>query len=319
MSSVNIVPYTFINAERLRYGRHPALDTVFYRWTRRIEETLYKSAGVEVYAGASVVEEMKFSAFFSMLKQPRPIYFFTLSPLGGQGLLVFDNRFTAFCLRLAQGETRVRVESKLSPKNQGRLQRVVQRLTEDFDRCWAGIHPDVEQVKTRLNKITTLPFRARIVNPYENCMVAQVHLSGRGISSRILWCLPSKNLQPLLSGLERRNVIPPEGLEDQPGERIDPERLLEHLRYGFQVRMGQVDLSGLSAPLDVGQVIPVKDEGAGRAVVELEGDPTLMAEVGRVDERMSIKIDRKYVPPPPTHQADPARFQPIRWPEATTE
>ena len=60
--------YTFSEVERIRYGRFPVLDTVLYRWARKIEETLFDHFHTELYAGSSVVEEMKFSAFFGSLK-----------------------------------------------------------------------------------------------------------------------------------------------------------------------------------------------------------------------------------------------------------
>ena len=86
---MHIAPYDFIDAERLQYGRYPVLDTILYRWTRRVEETLFEQVGVEAYAGASVFEEMRFSTFFATLRRPRPIYFFELAPLDGTSLFAF--------------------------------------------------------------------------------------------------------------------------------------------------------------------------------------------------------------------------------------
>ena len=312
---MNIQPYSFFNAERLRFGKFPLLDIVFNRWTRRIEETLFQKVRVEVYGGASVTEEMKFSQFFSMLKQPRPIYFFNLSPFSGNGLLVLDNRFTAFCLRQQAGETRLRVEARLSQANQGRLQEVAQKLMVDFDRSWDGIHP----VNSRLTKITTYPFRARILDPYENCLVAQIHLSGRGISSRIICCLPSKMLQPVINRLRNAKVIPSAGIEPSSETGIEKSDLLGRLRYGMNVRMGSVELTSLSESLQVGQVIPIETEAPNEALISLDGHPALMASMGQVDQKIAFKIKGAFPPPARSHVVSPENFEESHWPTASTE
>lgn len=312
---LNIQPYSFINAERLRFGKFPLLDTVFSRWTRRIEETLFQMVRVEVYGGSSVVEEMKFSKFFAMLRQPRPIYFFNLSPFSGNGLLVLDNRFAAFCLRHQDSEPRVRVEAKLSHANQKRLQEVAQGLMADFDRSWDQIHP----VESRLTKITTFPFRARILDPYENCLVAQIHISGRGVSSRIIVCLPSRMLQPIIGRLKDAKVIPTAGIDPPFEPGIEKDALLGRLRYGMNVRMGGVDLTRLSESLQVGQIIPIESEGPNQALISLDGHPSLMASMGQVGEKIAFKVEGRFPPPRQGQIVNPTEFQETSWPTANTE
>ena len=77
---MQIESYRFNDAERLRFGKFPALDTVIYRWARGIEEGVYRDLGLQAYVGASVVEEMRFGEFFASLKRPRPIYTLALDP-----------------------------------------------------------------------------------------------------------------------------------------------------------------------------------------------------------------------------------------------
>jgi flagellar motor switch protein FliM len=313
---VNIVPYDFINAERLRFGHYPVLDAILYRWTRRIEETLFEQAGVEVYAGASVFEEMKFSTFYGTLRHPRPIYFFAMEPLPGQGLFVVDNRFSAFCLRRPASLRDRAAEVKLTPANQERLQRVVQALLADFAACWQDVRP----VTTHLRKITTYPFRARILNPYENCLVAQIHLAGHNISSRLTWCLPRPMLESVLARLAERTVIPPVQPELHSAERPSEATVLRWLNYGVRLRMGQVTVADAAESLAVGAVMPLQVESGSRAVVEVEGTPVLRASVGEVDGRYAFKVEGLYAPPAARSAlADPQRFHPLRWPEARSD
>lgn len=326
---MHIVPYEYLDAERLRFGRYPVLDAILYRWMRRIEETLFERAGVEVYAGASVFEEMKFATFYGTLRRPRPIYFFALEPLPGTGLFVVDNRFSAFCLRqdapraaaggAGQGSAgqagAAPGAATLTPANQARLQRVVQELLADFGRCWA----DVEAVQPRLRKITTYPFRARILNPYENCLVAQIHLAGHHISSRLTWCLPVPMLEPLLERLRERRVIPPVQLPAGGAGHPSEATVLRWLNYGVQVRVGQLSIADAIERLEVGAVMPLQGAASGEAVVEVEGTPVLRASLGDVGGRYAFRVEGALAPPEPAVLADPTRFRPLRWREASSD
>jgi len=306
---VQIVPYEYIDAERLQFGHYPVLDTILYRWTRRVEETLFEQVGVEAYAGASVFEEMRFSTFFATLRRPRPIYFFDLAPLEGTSLFVVDNRFAAFCLRHGRGAGN---EAKLTPVNQARLQRVVQVLLADFAACWA----DVYGVTARLRKVTTYPFRARVRNPHESCLVAQIHLAGRNLSSRFTWCLPRQMLEPVLDRLRESTVIPPLQM-DVGGERLAKSSVLRWLNYGVQVRMGQMSIAEAASGLAVGAVLPLEAEAG--PVVEVEGRPVLRASVGQVEGHYAFHVEGAYEPPQRSQLVDPRRFRPLEWPDATAE
>ena len=310
---MDIAPYAFDDAERLRFGRYPVLDTILYRWARRIEETLFEQAGVEVYAGASVFEEMRFSAFYATLRRPRPIYFFAMEPLQGTGLFVVDNRFSAFCLRRSAGGSGREV--KLTPSNQARLQRIVQSLLSDFAQCWRDVAP----MTARLRKITTYPFRARILNSHEKCLVAQIHLAGHNISARLTWCLPRSMLEPVAEPLRESRVIPPVQMGAEGAERPSADTVLRWLDYGVQLRMGQLSVADAAERLAVGAVVPLRVEPNHRAVVEVEGRPVLQASVGEVEGRFAFKVEGAYVPPGRGTLADPAAFRPVHWPEAPAE
>lgn len=304
---MNIVPYLFLDSEQLRFGKYPVLDTILYRWARKIEETLFEEARVEVYAGASVVEEMRFSAFFTSLRRPRPIYFFTLEPFQGTGLFLVDNRFSTFCLK-KRGSADAG-EIKLTPDNQGRLQKIVERLMADFSDSWSDIH----EVNPRLQKVTTYPFRARVLHPHEMCLVVQIHLSGHNISSRLTWCFPRPMLEPVLQKLQYSKVIPPLRRRHQPEVRMDSGQMMKHLRYGMQLRMGRVDLPHGEASLKVGSVVPLEIEFENQAVVDVEGQPALVASVGEVDGHYAFKVAGPYQPPGEKEPIEPEAFQPMQW------
>lgn len=307
-AGMDIQPYQFFDAERVRFGRYPVLDTVLYRWARRIEETLFEEARVEVYAGASVVEEMKFSSYFATLNRPRPIYIFELEPFHGRGLFTVDNRFSNFCLRNGGNGDRTR----LSQANQGQMQRVVQRLMDEFNVAWTGIH----EVRAQLRKVTTYAFRARVLQPYERCLVAQIHLSGNDLSSRLTWCFPRTLFEPILGQLEGGKVIPAPTAEASPHARLSREAVLKHLRYDVTARMGQLPVRVVADGLQVGQVLPLFDAASQQAVLEVDGRPLLIAEMGQISGRMAARVNAQYEPERSGRGDSEAPFLPLSWPNA---
>lgn len=308
---VEITPYTFLDSERIRFGRYPVLDTVLYRWTRRLEVTLFDQFKVEVYTGASVFEEMKFSSFYATMQRPRPIYFFEMKPFPDRGLFVTDNRFSAYCLSKMGGDVKgIKSGSRLSPENQVLLQRVVQLLMRDFERSLE----DVAKIKLRLKRMTTSPFRSRLFNAYESCLVGQVHLSSSDFSSRLSWCIPRNMLASLLDKIGKQKVIPPALVDRDTGPGLSGDDLLKWTDYKVPVSLGRINKQDMLAGLRVGQVLPLENDSNGNALLEVDGTPRLVASVGEVDGHYAIKVEDKHVPRV-KRRTEPGAFKPVQWPD----
>jgi flagellar motor switch protein FliM len=312
--NTNVESYAFQESEQLRLGRFPVLDTILYRWARQIEETLFEQFQLEMYAGASVVEEMKFSTFYASLKSPKPIYFFDMEPLEGPALLVLDNRFANLCVsRVGEAGAPVRESDRLTlaPHNQRRLQHVVSRMMRDFERSWAGIR----EVRMRLRKVTTFLFRARILNPYERCLVAQIHLSGERVSARLTWCFPRIMLDPWLPDLERRRVIP--SLVPERGTQMRlGSGALDAMDYRLSVSLGRLDPKP-GQRLEPGTLIPLRFEAGGQAVISLNGKPVLTGSVGDAGGRYAVRVDGPFRESKALPVAEVAAFREIAWPAGT--
>jgi flagellar motor switch protein FliM len=309
---VQIESYHFGDAERLRYGKYPALDAVMSRWARGLEDAMFGTLRQEAYAGASVVEEMRFADFFRSLKRPRPIYLFSLHPYAGQSLLVLDNRFANACLDVSGGKTEHPDRLRLTPENQPQVQRVVQVLLERLESAWA----DVEPVRAQLAKVTTYLFRARVLNAFDPCLVAQLHLSGDRFSARIMLCLPKYMLTPVLERLQQQPVVPPVSTSG-PDTIVTPEQVLGQASYDVTASLGN-----LFTPLDqrsfqVGSVLPLMRSAAGDVVLEVGGTPLLVGEAGESGGRLAVRVTGAYCPPPRAPSAPPP-FQPVEWPVLRT-
>jgi len=304
---MGIDSYTFDEAEKIRFGGFPVLDTILYRWSRRIEETLFEKFHAELYAGSSVVEEMKFSTFFASLKKPRPIYTFEINQLAGQGLFVLDNRFAKLCLE--ESHDAVQETDHLSPQNQRKLQEVVQALIREFELACEDIFP----VSITLKKITTYLFRARILNPHEPCLVAQIHIAGQENSSRLIWCFPKVMLDPIIRKKQADPTVPtlyPERILPRDG---DTERFMEKTQFRLGITMGTVNISA-GKGIRVGDVLPIANDLGGEVMVRINDQPLIAGRIGKTGERYAVKISGTYQERKKSVREKGTGFEDISWP-----
>ncbi len=305
---MRIQSYRFSQAERLQYGRFPALDTVFYRWARALEEVLFEEFQTEVYAGSSMVEELRFADFHASLKHGRPIYFFELHPFQGTALLVLDNRFAALCTDPAKARRNEGHVTHLTRQNYQRLQQVVTRMMAEFDRAWAGLHA----VETHLRKITPHLFRARILSGFEPCLTAQLHLSGEGVSSRMMVCLPRVMLDPIGAALREQAIIP--AISAAGG--FTAEGVLDEAPHALTVHLGHFESTLDAEQLQVGGVFALESDTGHQAVMEINGAPRLLGQVGEAGGHYAIQVTGAYVEQRESPLKPPESFQPVKWPPA---
>jgi flagellar motor switch protein FliM len=306
---VRIQSYRFGQAERLQYGRFPALDTVFYRWARALEEVLFDAFHTEVYAGSSVVEEMKFADFHAALKHPRPIYFFELPPLQGTALLVLDNRFAALATHPEEARRNEGHLTPLTRHNYHSLQAVVIRMMAAFDRSWEGLHP----VAARLRKITPHLFRARILSGFEPCLTAQLHVSGEGISSRMMVCLPRVMLDPIGAALREQAIIPSLSPVQMA---VEGAGLLDEAPHTLTVRLGHIQSTLDAEQLRVGEVFSLESDTGSQAVMEINGAPSLLGTIGEAGGRYAVQVTGAYQEVRESPIKPPESFQQVDWPNA---
>ena len=198
----------------------------------------------------------------------------------------------------------------LGPENQRRLQKVVQAMTSDFDTCWA----DVLGYSINLQKITTYLFRARVLNAYEPCLVAQIHLSGAEASARLIWCFPRVMLESVMDQLTNAQVVPTLYHERVKPSGETPGEMAEKITYGLGVSLGSVNLTHGGKPFGVGSVLPISNDSGADAVIHINGIPVFVGSIGEVDGKLAVRIAGDYDKQKPLKTADPAKFSRVSWP-----
>ena len=108
-------------------------------------------------------------------------------------------------------------------------------MITDFERSWLNI----AQVELNLNRVTIYPYRAKVMLPYEYCLVFCIKLSSGEFNSNFTLCLPLTGIDSLLTPIEKKKLIEPESMEYYfPHVKKHFNELLNNMDYSVVAELG---------------------------------------------------------------------------------
>ena len=303
-------------------GRFHLMDVVVRRWSSLIQETLYERIGVMFDVSVKNVEQHRFEEFFSSISN-QPIYIFETHNQS-RGLFLVDNAFfNVYVLKSYSEEVAAdpeeentkggfvgglydtikkeitSVESKMTNgkvlnrqslvqlmrEHQKSLLALVRPMISDFERSWLNI----AQVELNLNRVTIYPYRAKVMLPYEYCLVFCIKLSSGEFNSDFTLCLPLTGIDSLLTPIEKKKLIEPESMEYYfPHVKKHFNDLLDKMEYSVVAELGSTDLSETHGKLEEGQVLPLENRD-GNVTIRINGTPALKGTTGESDGNYSVR------------------------------
>ncbi|MBS1254251.1 MAG: Flagellar motor switch protein FliM [Deltaproteobacteria bacterium] len=292
-------------------GRFHLMDVVFRRWSSLVQETLYEKMGLMFEVSAENVEQLRFEYFFSSVSE-QPIYIFeTLNK--GKGLLLVENSFfTEFVLKNNAGqETNSSSLAQLMREHQKSLLDLMRLMIGDFEKSWLNI----AEVELNLNRVTIYPHRARVMLPYEYCLVGCINISAGDILSKITLCLPLTGMDSLFKPLEKKKIIEPESMEYYfPHVKQHYTDFLDKMEYSVVAELGSTDLSVTNGKLEEGQVIPLENKD-GLVTIRINGSPVLQGTTGVSDGNYSVSVIRGTEDKKPSAIQQKREFKQVAWPD----
>ena len=329
-------------------GRFHLMDVVVRRWSSLIQETLYERIGVMFDVSVQNVEQHRFEEFFSSISN-QPIYIFETHNQS-RGLFLVDNAFfNVYVLKSYSEEIAadpdeehsegglvgglydtikkeiISVESKMTNgkvlnrqslvqlmrEHQKSLLALVRPMISDFEKSWLNI----AQVELNLNRVTIYPYRAKIMLPYEYCLVFSIKLSSGEFNSNFTLCMPLTGIDPLLTPIEKKKLIEPESMEYYfPHVKKHFNELLDNMEYSVVAELGRTDLSGTQGKLEEGQVLPLVNKD-GNVTVRINGSPVLKGTTGESDGNYSVRVIRGIDDKKPSSIQQKREFKQAAWAE----
>ncbi len=329
-------------------GRFHLMDVVVRRWSSLIQETLYERIGVMFDVSVQNVEQYRFEEFFSTISK-QPIYIFETHNQS-KGLFLIDNSFfNVYVLKSYSEEIAADPEEEQSEgglvgglydtikkeitsvgsnlengkvltkqplvqlmrEHQKSLLALVRPMITDFESSWLNIAP----VELNLNRVTIYPYRAKVMLPYEYCLVFSIKLVSGKFNSNFSLCLPLTGIDSFITPNDKKKLIEPESMEYYfPHVKGHFNDLLNNMEYSVVAELGSTDLSGINGKLEEGQVLPL-DNRDGNVTIRINGSPVLKGTTGESDGNYSVRVIRGVYDKKPSSIQQNREFKQAAWEE----
>ena len=308
----SIEPYPLIDSH-VETGRFPSMDIILRRWAHLLETTLFEKLGVMFETEAHPAERMRFDQFCENITHPQLLYIFE-TQAHGQGVLAVSNKFAHACLHQTN-QARLHDQSEALPQldatNHQKLHLMLMHLLKDFEKSWSGI----AEVTMTLKKVTSHRFRAKIMVPYEKCIVAKLLFHGHGFSSDLTLCFPYLSLDSILHQQSRKKALPPEPLDHYFSDiEQHYQTALQEAEYEMVAELGTVQVNAQTA-IHVGQLLPVNSSVGKEMVLKINDTPVLTGEIGQADDHYAVRVIGNFEKKKEAFRKRPRPFTNIRWPQ----
>ena len=285
--------HDFAGQERLVSSRMPALEVVNERFARNIRSGFQALINKAPEVSIGSVKVQKYSAFLREIVVPTNFNVVAVRPLRGSGLIVCDPSLIFAVIDAlfgGAGKFPARIEGReFSPTEQRIIQRLVQTITAQYSKAWAGIYPLVLEYQ----RSEMQPQFANVAMPAELVVATTFTLEIGETAGAVHFCIPYATLEPI------RDVLYGSAQGDGGGDGAgSDQRWVDLLKH--QIQDAQVDLvvELAHAPATVEQLLSFKPgdfiELDLNPMVQalVDGVPVLDCHYGTSNGRYSIKVSQ---------------------------
>ena len=189
--------YDLSGQERIVRGRMPNLEMVNERFARNLRNGLFQLLRKNAEISTSAVKVHKYSVFLREIAVPTSLNVVSVQPLRGNGLIVCDPSlvFAAVdSLFGGNGKYSTRIEGReFSPTEQRVIRRLVDVVTTEYVRAWAGAYPlGLTYLRSEM-----LPQFATIATPSEVVISSSFEMEIGDMSGSVHICIPYATLEPI--------------------------------------------------------------------------------------------------------------------------
>ncbi len=281
--------YDLSSQERIVRGRMPTMEVINERFARNIRIGLFNLIRKSPEVSIGGIKVQKFSAFLREIVVPTNFNIVSVKPLRGSGLIVCDPSLVFSVIDAlfgGSGKFHTRIEGRdFSPTEMRIIQRLVETITAEYKRAWAGIYP----VELEYQRSEMQPQFANVATPSEIVVATNFSLEIGETTGSVHFCIPYSTLEPI------RDVL----YSTIQSDSAEPDRRWINL-LKTQIQAAEVDLVAelARAPATVEQLLSFKPGD----FIELDLNPMIQAKVdgvpvfdahyGTSNNRYAIKIDR---------------------------
>ena len=189
--------YNIASQERIVRGRMPTMEIICERFARNLRIGLFNFMRRSPEISVGPVRVIKYSAFLRDIVVPTNINIISLTPLRGQGLVIFDPKLV-FCaidtLFGGSGKQHFRIEGRdFSPTEQRIIQRMMEVTLAEFTKAWGGLYKF--QFQHQRSEMHTQ--FANVASPGEIVVAVTLNVEIGDSGGEIHMCFPYSSLEPI--------------------------------------------------------------------------------------------------------------------------
>lgn len=288
---VEYTPYDLTNQDRVIRGRMPTLDIIYERFVRLFRMSLSNSLRKIATISIISTDLLKFGEFVNTLPIPSCMCIMRFESLHGPALLVFESKLAYALVDSFLGGTD-RPFTKIEGKEFTRIElsimrKVMEMAVHDLEEAWAPVHKtDISFVRTEVN-----PQFVGVVPPSDVIISTVFEVELENASGTIALVMAYSTIEPIKNKLNASFQT-----ESDHGDREWTSKIEQHLQNAqasVVVNLGTADISvGDLVNLNVGDVIPLKQDADGELDLLVEGVPKYKCIFGVSRGNRAVQVTR---------------------------
>lgn len=286
----SIQDFDFTNQDRIVRGSLPTLEMIHDRFARSFRTSISNATHRSADVTAQGQEMVKFGEFMRHIPMPSSLHIFKLEPLKGLAICILEGKLIFSLLDHffgGRGKGSVKLDGRdFTPIEQRIIKMVVKMILDDYYDAWHPVHDvKIEYMSSEINPqfVNVVPNSDLVVS-----VVMEVELEEE--TSQLRFCLPYSMLEPIKEKLKA-------GFQSSSSD-VDSaviKRLRQHLReipVDIRVNLASTQLKGREVmSLQVGDIIPLKQDPQTPLVVNIENIPKLLGFLGQFRGNNALKIE----------------------------
>jgi flagellar motor switch protein FliM len=288
---VEVTPYDLTNQDRVIRGRMPTLDIIYERFIRLYRMSLSNSLRKIATISIISTDLLKFGEFVNTLPIPSCMCIMRFESLRGPALFVFESKLAYALVDSFFGGTDrpyTRIEGKEFTRIElSIMQKVMDLAIKDLEEAWAPVHKsEISFVRTEVN-----PQFVGVVPPSEVIISTTFEVELENASGTIALVIPYSTIEPIKNKLNASFQT--------ESDRVDKEwtaKMEEHLHNveaNVLVNLGVASITvGDLVNLNVGDIIPLKQDADGELEMLVEGVPKFKCFFGVSRGNKAIQVTR---------------------------
>ena len=296
LEGVEVRSYDFKRPERVSKDQMRALQTLHESFARNFGASLSAFLRTIVEVKVASCEQMTYSEFIAGLPNPTSFNLLSAAPLEGQVCYEISPLIIYPIIDRLLGGTNQELfipQRPLTVIESRLIDRMVDRSIEALKEAWASIR-DLQFKRTGSE---SNPQLVQIVPPNEVVVVIGFELKMANRAGTMNLCIPYAVIEPLMEDLSAQSWFGQGRAGTTPVHRTKIEKTLDRAPVTVTGLLAETTISLRDLMhLAVGDILVTEKSAASPVVLCVEGEPKMLAEVGRHKDAKALRIIRKVTP-----------------------